>query len=188
MPTKTFEDKPMTSSGSLTVAVRSPNSDQKNPTEMYLIIESEDVDLSAYYRFKGIESLDRIIKALIDNRCKVWPDAPEIVELPGTDSNLFLVAFKAMASRIHNSAERKGVWLADRDDGEMITLMHLALDDALEAARRGNQPEYEKKLADCIFRIMDASAGKNLRVGEAILTITEYDEGARPYKPGNEFP
>ena len=49
-------------------------------TQVHLVIELEEADFSMAMRFKGTESLDKIIKALIESRRRVFPDAPLIGE------------------------------------------------------------------------------------------------------------
>ena len=108
----------------------------------------------------------------------------------------FTQAFNEMATYINQWAKRKGFWEEgkERNDGEMIALMHSELSEALEAIRHGNPPDdkipefngYETELADCVIRIMDLAAGRGLRVGEAIVAKMAYNEG-RPYKHGKEF-
>lgn len=79
---KTFEDKELfyLPLECLTVAEWCPNPNRENPTQVHLIIELEDVDFSMALRFKGTDTLDKIIKGLIEHRRNVWPDAPEIGE------------------------------------------------------------------------------------------------------------
>lgn len=79
---KTFEDKEMLSLPveCLTVADWCPNSNREHPTQVHLIIELEEADFSMAMRFKGIDSLDEIINALIESRRRVFPDAPRIGE------------------------------------------------------------------------------------------------------------
>lgn len=109
---------------------------------------------------------------------------------------IFIGAFGRMAEYIHAWATRKGFWEEgkDRNDGEMIALMHSELSEALEAIRHGNPPDdkipefsgVEAELADVIIRIMDTAAARGWRVAEALVAKMAYNEG-RPYKHGKLF-
>jgi len=106
----------------------------------------------------------------------------------------FTSAFHRISSLVHKTAKEKGWWDCERNLGEMIALMHSELSEALEAARHDNPPDdkipqfsaLEAELADCIIRIMDLSAAKNLHVEEAIIAKMQFNNG-RTFKHGGRL-
>lgn len=88
----------------------------------------------------------------------------------------FAVAFNELARTVHDMAIDKGWWEGERNEGELIALMHAELSEALEGLRAGNPPSdhipefsaMEEEFADVIIRIMDHAAARGYRVGEAL--------------------
>ena len=53
----------------------------------------------------------------------------------------FITEFNKLAQDIYQTAKDKGWWDNERNDGEMIALMHSELSEALAALRHGNPPD-----------------------------------------------
>jgi NTP pyrophosphatase (non-canonical NTP hydrolase) len=108
---------------------------------------------------------------------------------------MFISAWIDTEAEVHEIAKSKGWWDTDRNDGEIIALMHSELSEALEALRHGNPPDshiqnfsgIEAELADVVIRIMDYSCARNLRVAEAIKAKMAYNANRERMHGGKAF-
>jgi len=106
---------------------------------------------------------------------------------------MFADEWNIKAEKVHENNISKGWWDTDRNDGEMIALMHSELSEALEYIRHGNPlsdhiPEFtgiEEEMADVIIRIMDYGKARCLRIPEAIEAKMQFNAN-RPYKHGGK--
>lgn len=83
----------------------------------------------------------------------------------------------------HGLAVEGGWWSnPDRNDGELICLMHSELSEAMEAVRKSKQddhlptrPGVEVELADAVIRIMDYCGARGLDLGGAMAEKMAYN-------------
>jgi NTP pyrophosphatase (non-canonical NTP hydrolase) len=104
-------------------------------------------------------------------------------------------AINLLAVEIHATAKAKG-WYdkGERNDFEMLALVHAELSEAVEALRKGNPPSEkipyfssaEEEFADAIIRLLDQGYKNNWDLGSAILAKMAYNK-TRPYRHGGKL-
>lgn len=115
------------------------------------------------------------------------------MQLTSNDEYKIHDALFALARSIHDTARRKGWWDKERNDGEMIALMHSELSECLEAIRHRNPPSEhipqfsgaEEEFADTVIRILDTCYARGWNLSGAILAKMAFNEG-RAYKHGGK--
>lgn len=101
-----------------------------------------------------------------------------------------------VARMIHETAREKGFWRegVDRNDGELIALLHSELSEMLEALRHGNPrsehiPEFsavEEEAADLLIRLLDMACARQWRLSDAVRAKMGFNAG-RPHLHGKLF-
>ena len=107
----------------------------------------------------------------------------------------FISNFSKLQSDIHKTAVNKGWWQNERNDGEILCLIHAEVSEALEALRHGNPPDdkvpeftgVEAELADVVIRIMDFAQARGHRVAEAIIAKAEMNKSRAFMHGGKKF-
>jgi len=87
----------------------------------------------------------------------------------------------------HAIAKEKGWWQEERNDGELIALMHSELSEALEAMRNhAGKDAIAEELADCCIRIFDYCGAREIDLESTLLKKIEFNK-TRPYRHGKKF-
>lgn len=99
-----------------------------------------------------------------------------------------------LIKRSHDTAMVKGWWDNERNDGELIALMHSELSEGLEALRTNAKSDkikefygIEEELADILIRIFDMVGDRKYRLAQALLAKMEYNKSRPVMHGGKKF-
>ena len=102
------------------------------------------------------------------------------------------VYIRELMDEIHRCAVDHGWWESERNDGEMIALIHSELSEMLEALRKPGQsdhiPEFsgvEEEAADVLIRLLDMAKARGWRLEQAVDAKVAFNR-TRPFKHGGK--
>jgi len=101
---------------------------------------------------------------------------------------LVIEAIRLLQIEAHNTAAINEFWEVDRNDGEMIALMHSELSEALEEMRKltPDDNHIAEEFADVLIRIFDMCEVRKYDLGAALIKKMEANK-SRPKKHGKRF-
>ena len=88
----------------------------------------------------------------------------------------------------HQIATEKGFWEKDRNNGELIALIHSELSEALEELRRldVDWKHVGEEMADAVIRILDFCEAREIDLETAVWEKMDINK-RREYKHGKQF-
>lgn len=91
-----------------------------------------------------------------------------------------------LVKEAHQTAIDKGWWEQDRNNYELIALMHSELSEALESLRKGDNEHVVEELADVLIRVFDMCAARGWDLEAAVLKKMAFNK-TRPYRHGGKL-
>lgn len=92
---------------------------------------------------------------------------------------------KELQKLCHDIAQDKGWWLGERNNGELVALIHSELSEALEGMRKDDWDNVKEELADVVIRIMDFCEARGIDLEQNILMKIEKNK-TRSFRHGGK--
>jgi len=93
---------------------------------------------------------------------------------------------KELQKTAHIIAKLTGFWDEERNNAEMIALMHSELSEALEGLRNDDWNNVAEEMADTVIRVADFCEGRGIDLEAAIIKKMKGNKD-RPYKHNKKF-
>jgi NTP pyrophosphatase (non-canonical NTP hydrolase) len=91
-----------------------------------------------------------------------------------------------LAKEAHQTAVEHGWWEKDRNNYELIALMHSELSEALEAYRKGDEGHAVEEFADVLIRVFDLCVARGYDLEKAVLDKMAFNK-TRAYRHGGKL-
>lgn len=86
----------------------------------------------------------------------------------------------------HVTAVSKGWWETDRNNYELLALVHSEVSEAVESLRKEDNEHVVEELADVLIRIFDLCGRHHWDLEDAVLKKMAFNK-TRPYRHGGKL-
>lgn len=93
---------------------------------------------------------------------------------------------RMMVEEAHKTAIDKGWWEKDRNNYELLALVHAEVSEAVEAYRKGDEAHVVEELADVLIRIFDLCGARGYDLEGAVRRKMDFNK-TRPYRHGGKL-